>query len=204
MPKMRRMLAKSLLSLLVFGLLCVVLLSGGGAAEASCRYRMTSVIEVGAGTTNNSIGSLVISMDPITASSSVGDFVILNLPASPPGYRLQIGNYRLWGASGSLDVTRLDQVSYKVYVHDLSPGDVDAVSFTLPLVIDVPGGVSGPIELKASASPTSVFTSTDSISLTKPGIGIIRVAPNSQSFGSIAVDASSPVEEISVANAGFL
>jgi hypothetical protein len=179
------------------------LLSGARVAEAASSYSMTYVANVASGTSNNAIGSLEVNLDRATASAMSDDFVILSLPSSPAGYGLRIApsGYSVSGATYNISVSQVDQASVKLTVQSLAPKS-DTVTIVLPLVIDIPGGVSGKIQLTAKAPPDSLFSSSG-IPIAGFGIGIIRVAPNALNFQDVAVGNPSAVEDVSISNAGF-
>jgi hypothetical protein len=179
-------------------------LVGTGAAQASASYSMSYMANVASGTSNNTIGSLEISLDKATASLMSNDFVILSLPSSPAGYGLRIASSgpSVYGAVYNISVSQVSQASIKLSVQSLVP-NIDTVTIWLPLVIDIPGGVNGNVQLAIQAPPGSLFSSNSGIQVAGFGIGIIRVAPNAINFPSTMVGSSSAAKTVSISNAGF-
>ncbi|MGD0153706.1 MAG: S-layer homology domain-containing protein [Thermacetogeniaceae bacterium] len=194
---------KALLTCTLFLLLFSCLLSVVGVADASVSYSMTYVANVAAGTTNNEIGSLEISIDSATAAVVYHDSVVLSLPSSPAGYKLQIGQPTLFNATGQISVTPIDQTSRKITVDSLSPGAGNTVQIVLPLTIDIPGGVNGNVQLTTKAPPSSIFSNNNSVAIAGFGIGIIRVTPSSLDFKDIAIGSPSVAGAVYISNAGF-
>jgi hypothetical protein len=184
-------------------LMSTFLLAGAGVAQASASYSMSYVANVAAGTSNNSIGWLEISLDRNTASIMSNDSVILSLPSSPAGYGLRIASSgpSVYGAVYNISVSQFDQASVRLTVQSLVP-NTDMVTIVLPLVIDIPGGVNGNIQLAIEAPADSLFSSS-SIPIAGFGIGIIRVVPNALNFPDVAVGSPSAVETVAISNAGF-
>jgi phage baseplate assembly protein gpV len=192
---------KVLLACVPFVLMISFLLSGAGVANASVSYSMTYVANVAAGTSNNAIGSLEINLDRTTATVMSNDAVILSLPSSPAGYGLRVQTPSVYGATYSIRVDQVDQASVRLTVNLLTPSS-DTVTILLPLVIDIPGGVNGDVQLTANAPPSSLFSSS-SIPIAGFGIGIIRVAPDALDFQDVTVGSPSAAETVSISNAGF-
>jgi hypothetical protein len=195
---------KVLLACVPFVLMISFLLSGAGLAEASVSYSMTYVANVAVGTSNNAIGSLEVNLDRATATIMSNDSVILSLPSSPAGYGLRMApsGYSIVGATGDISVSQVDQSSVRLTVYSLTPSS-DAVTIVLPLLIDIPGGANGNIQLTPEAPPGSLFSGGASIPVAGFGIGIIRVAPNALNFNDVTAGSPSAAETVSITNAGF-
>ena len=119
---------------------------------------MTYVANVAADTQKNDIGSLDVSLDSFTATNMSNDSVILtchHLRADMDS-RIAPSGYSIYGATGNISISQVDQASVRLMVYSLVP-IYDTVTIVLPLEIDIPGGVNGDVLLTTNAPPNSLF-----------------------------------------------
>ncbi|ACX53231.1 peptidase C11 clostripain (plasmid) [Ammonifex degensii KC4] len=158
--------------LLTVAMLAALLVPLAQPAQAACTYSMTYIQKVKAGGTYD-IGTLVVTVDPVSAEASVGRYVVLSLPGSPSGYELFPGlseneiaakitgtNYFNTANGATFKVERLSAREVRLWVGSIAtagiaPGDDSRI--LIPLRITVPSGVSGDIILTVSAPSTSAF-----------------------------------------------
>jgi len=188
--------------IIILAVVATIVLGGAGVAMAACSYGMTTVAEVGQGSTNTPIGSLVITLDSVTASGSAGSFVDLSLPAQPSGFGLTVTGSSLINATGSITFNNIDARTVRLAVYTLSPTSSGSVQIVLPLTVSVPSGFNGNITLAALAPSDSVFTSTDNLTPASLGAAVLRIDPDSVDFGGVAAGSTSPVQTLTASDIG--
>jgi hypothetical protein len=188
--------------IVVLAVVATLMLGGAGAAMAACSYSMTTVAEVGQGSTNTPVGSLVITLDAPTASSSAGSFVDFSLPAQPSGFGLTVTGSSLINATGSVAAVNIDPRTVRLTVYSLNPTSSGSVQIVLPLTVSVPSGFNGNITLTALAPTGSVFTSTNNLMPASLGAAVLSVNPDSVDFGGVAVGSTSSVQTLTASDIG--
>ncbi len=184
--------------LLTLTFLAAMMVPMATPAAASTNYSMTKVMDVKSDGSQHAIGSLVITMDPATATEMVyGSYVYLCLPANPSGYKLEqdVANASFVGLEekdGGADASSVDlactQNAYQVQLKinkDLAPKDnATTCQIIMPLKLTVPGGVTGEIKLSLAAPSDSPF-SGGSLVIAKNGSSSVTISSESvESVGS--------------------
>ncbi|OPX84931.1 MAG: hypothetical protein A4E53_03657 [Pelotomaculum sp. PtaB.Bin104] len=149
--------------LFILPLLFTLLILIARPASGATTYSVTLVPSIATGTGMPiDVGSLIITLSPGAASSSVNKSVYFALPSNPPGYTLTMGTPNISNSSGSVSITNNNGNSYTSQLKvtsTLTPTDpASDVTITIPLTITVPGDVCGDIKLDISASDGSVFS----------------------------------------------
>lgn len=165
---------------LTLALLTTLLAPVVSPAAAASTYSMSAVQNVMAGSDAVNIGSLTVTLDPVSAALSVNKSVYFSLPSDTPGYKLTVGDPAVINSrAGSVTVqndANTGTSELTVSADGLMPADPHKdVSIVLPLVISVPEGVSGDIVLNASSPDGSVFSS-GAIVIAKVGDGTTPLA----------------------------
>ncbi|APC09541.1 hypothetical protein MTJW_23960 [Moorella thermoacetica] len=175
--------------LLTLAMLVGLMVPLAAPASAASTYSMNYVQKVNAGYSGQ-IGTLTITMDPVSASTSTNNYVILSLPSSPSGYALFPSvmpsingtNYFDTTKGASFTLNRISANEVKLTVSGVASSvyvDPNADSrIQIPLDITVPTGVSGDITLTASAPSTSTFSS-GTVSVAVVGTGKVNLAVES-------------------------
>ncbi|ACX53230.1 copper amine oxidase domain protein (plasmid) [Ammonifex degensii KC4] len=133
--------------LLTVAMLAALLVPLATPAQAACTYSMDYVQKISAGYSGK-IGTLIITMDPVSAEGSVGKYVVLSLPSSPSGYVLFPGMTEGQIAS-SISGTNYFNTS-------TAAPTAPAPSYTLPAPIDVAGQGTGTIQNGAFSVPVTL------------------------------------------------
>jgi hypothetical protein len=170
-----------------------------GPASATASYAMSNVKNVSAGTTPD-IGALEITLTPADCTLAAGNFVDFQLPSSPTGFAMGVaGNILdvhevsgpldpayMINCAGTVTLTRETTLLYRLDIGDdfgYSPGAQGNAQILIPLTLQVPGGVSGDIVLRANATSGSVLPSG---SITIATVGAKTVTLGVESTPSIS------------------
>ncbi len=188
--------------IVALAVVAALMLGAAGAAMATSSYSMTTVAEVGPGSANTPVGSLVITLDPATARNSAGSFVDLSLPAQPSGFGLAVTGSSLINATGSITAGNIDMRTVRLTVYSLSPTSSGSVQIVLPLTVSVPSGFNGNITLTALAPSGSVFTSTNNLTPASLGAAVLSVNPDSVDFGGVAAGSTSSAQTLAASDIG--
>ncbi|HHP50439.1 MAG TPA: hypothetical protein ENM97_00755, partial [Moorella mulderi] len=144
-------------------------------AQAASTYQMSYVARVKA-PYSGEIGTLIISMDGISASEAKDSEVVLSLPSSPSGYKLVVDQAKIkgtnyFGRGAKFEVQQISDTTVKLKVNAVSKkGDPDKTSLiSIPLEVTIPSGVSGDVILTIEAPDKSQFS--------RGSIVIARVVP---------------------------
>ncbi len=199
MRKSRKLIA----ILATLALLATLLVPMVGPAGAAVTYSMSNVQKVSGGY-SGSIGNLTITFDAGTAIATTGKYVYFDLPTSPTGYvifpSVSVGgsvpgvkgtNYFDISNGATVTVTKTSDKQFKVYA-EAGNGDSSKDSLiVIPLSIKVPSGVSGNINLTASAPSSSTFSSGTiliaTVGTSSLKLGVENIPVITSSGGSIGV-----------------
>ncbi len=173
-----------------------------GTASASASYSIVGgVATVSANGSIQSVSSLEIAMDPVTATQANTKEVFLSIPTSPSQYALYVNgdNTSPINLSAANDVfgeiagggpvmaavTIINQYEVGVTLTGMAP-DPTATSFqvVVPLSIYVPSGVTGNITLSASAPGSSTYPSGSVVVATVPTSGLTLAVTGTTAISS--------------------
>jgi len=193
-------------------MLAMMLLPMATPAFASATYGVSSVRAVANGTTDLT-GSpiyLQITLDSTTAATAAGSSVVLDLPSSPSGYKMVMGNVLGSGAFANGDATVTKNVyadnewTLTVGTPSGANGNNTTSTLSIPITsLTIPGGVNGDVTVYASAKNGSVF-SDGSVTIATAGSGTVAMSLESVANISASNTQGLGIIDVKESNAGAL